>query len=184
MAAGEGAPRGLTARPLVIGRRLRLLGAILAVAVAYAVIGKLSLGLAFVDSSVTAVWPPSGIAVAALLFGGVRLWPGVALGALAANLLNGSSPATSALIMVGNTAAPVVAVLLVRLATRRRQVSLDSVAAVLALICVGGLVSMTVSATLGTVSLVVTGALPMQRFTTVWPTWWIGDAMGVVLGAP
>ena len=174
--AGDGAIPG--------ARLLRVSALVAIVAAAYAISGRLSLGLAFAHSSVTPIWPPTGIAVAALLLGGLRLWPGVALGALLANLLNGSGLETAALITVGNTLAPVLAVVMIRVVLRRTTVALGGVADLLAVVGIGGLLCMTVSATLGTASLVVSGALPARLFPAVWPTWWIGDAMGVVLGSP
>ena len=53
---------------------------------------KLGLDLAFETTSVTAIWPPTGIALAALVLGGPRLWPGVALGAFLANMDTGVPP--------------------------------------------------------------------------------------------
>jgi signal transduction histidine kinase/DNA-binding response OmpR family regulator/integral membrane sensor domain MASE1/HPt (histidine-containing phosphotransfer) domain-containing protein len=161
----------------------QLILSILALGATYAIIGKLSLGLAFANSNVSAVWPPTGIAVAALLLGGLRLWPGVAIGALTANLLNGASLEASTLITVGNTLAPIIAVVLIRLVLRRRNVTADRVADLLALFCIGGFGCMTISATFGTTALVITG-LPASHFGSVWATWWVGDAMGVVLVAP
>jgi hypothetical protein len=55
---------------------------VLAVAVAYIVFARLGLSLAFATKQVTAVWPPTGIALSALLLGGYRLWPGVWIGAV------------------------------------------------------------------------------------------------------
>jgi integral membrane sensor domain MASE1 len=73
------------------------------VAAVYVVSGKLGLDLAFATRSVTAIWPPTGIALAALLLGGHRLWPAVALGALLTNV-NTGVPAVMVLgITVGNT---------------------------------------------------------------------------------
>src|SRR5439155_867306 len=66
-----------------------------------------------------AVWPPSGVALAALLLCGGYVVPGIAAGAFIANLLNGSSAETAAAIMLGNTLAPVVAWLALRMALRR-----------------------------------------------------------------
>src|SRR3954453_4414291 len=64
---------------------------------------KLGLSLAFETSSVTAIWPPTGIALAALLLWGYRLWPGVALGALLANGWTGVPLYTVLGIAAGNT---------------------------------------------------------------------------------
>lgn len=56
---------------------------------AYYGAAKLGLSLAFETESVTAIWPPSGIALAALVIWGYRMWPGVALGAFLANSWTG-----------------------------------------------------------------------------------------------
>src|SRR5438105_4736516 len=80
-----------------------------ALALVYALFARLGLQLAFANRNVTAVWPPTGIALSGLLILGRRVWPGVALGALMANLLNGASVETAALISVGNTLAPLAA---------------------------------------------------------------------------
>ena len=65
----------------------------LVVASAYFVTAKLGLKLAFAHASITAVWPPTGISLAALVIWGYRLWPGVALGAVLANTFTGDAPA-------------------------------------------------------------------------------------------
>src|SRR5579871_6424063 len=69
----------------------------------YFVAGKLGLRLAFVNQSATAVWPPTGIALAALLLGGYRLWPGIWLGAFLVNLTTTGFALTSVGIASGNT---------------------------------------------------------------------------------
>ena len=63
-----------------------LLGWIAVVALVYFGAAKLGLALAFATPNVTAIWPPTGIALAALILGGRKLWPGVALGAFLANV--------------------------------------------------------------------------------------------------
>jgi integral membrane sensor domain MASE1 len=64
---------------------------------------KVAFALAFVQTSIAPIWPPSGIALAAVLLLGRRAVPGVALGAL---LVNASTPVplwVSAAIALGNT---------------------------------------------------------------------------------
>ena len=155
---------------------------IAAVAVAYFVGAKLGLHLAYANQNVTAVWPPTGISLAALLLDG-RVWPGVALGALVSNLSNGAGLETSTLITVGNTLAPVVAWFLIH-RVARLEVRLERVQDVAGVLLLGGPVAMTVSATLGTGALAVTGALHWAAYGSTWLTWWVGDAMGVVVVAP
>ena len=153
------------------------------VALVYVVGAKAGLHLAYANKNVTAVWPPTGISVAALLLLGMRVWPGIAIGALTANLANGAGLTTSLLIMIGNTAAPVVACVLVKRVAHVRT-DLARIGDVVGLLLLGGPLSMTLSATLGTASLVLTGALRSGAYWSTWPTWWIGDSMGVVIVAP
>lgn len=71
------------------------LAAIGILAAIYFVAGKLGLSLALVNPSATAVWPPAGIALAALLVLGYRVWPGILLGAFLVNFMTAGSAATS-----------------------------------------------------------------------------------------
>ena len=175
------APRNGGSRAAVRSAGSHLL-LVAAVAAAYLVGARLGLQLAFANRNVTAVWPPTGIAVAALLLFGVRALPGVAIGAFLANLTNGAGLEAAALISVGNTLAPLAAgLLLTRVLAMRRD--LARVRDVTALV-VAGLLGMTISATLGTVALLVSGGLSPADYGATWTTWWIGDSMGVVLFAP
>src|SRR5262245_29542557 len=85
-----------------MGRRASYAGIVAALTVVYFGAGKLGLELAFVHPSATAIWPPAGIALAALLVLGARVWPGVLLGAFLVNVTTAGSLATSAGIAVGN----------------------------------------------------------------------------------
>lgn len=162
--------------------RLRWFGLVVLVAAAYYAGARLGLRLAFLNRNVTAVWPPTGIAVAALVLGGRRMWPGVAAGAFFANLLNGLPPPTAAGIAVGNTLAPLAASLLLdRIAFRR---GFDRTTDVAGLVFGAGLGCMMISATLGTATLALAGAVAAGTLGSVWLVWWIGDAMGVVVLAP
>src|SRR6266436_4844531 len=80
-----------------------LLAEILALAGIYFGCGRFGLSLAFVNKSVSAVWPPTGLALAALLLRGYRLWPGVFLGAFLVNFLRQGTVATTFGIATGNT---------------------------------------------------------------------------------
>jgi integral membrane sensor domain MASE1 len=75
-------------------------GRVALLAAAYYLTGRLGLTLPAVGASITLVWPPSGIAVAALLRWGPRHWPGVWLGALLVNL-----PGSPALVAAGSASA-------------------------------------------------------------------------------
>src|SRR5258708_23878615 len=152
--------------------------------VVYWASAKVGLTLAVANGSVTAVWPPTGLALAALLIWGLRMWPAVALAAFVANATIAAPPLPAILgITVGNTLEAVVAAtLLVRLAHIR--LSLDRVRDVLSLVVLGAALSTVVAATIGALSLSLDGALRHVAFGTVWRTWWVGDMGGDLLIAP
>ena len=160
----------------------RLLAQLAAVALAYWAAAHLSLNLALVRGQVTPVWPPTGIALVALLVFGRRVWPAIFVGALAVNLPLGPSPVDPAVIAAGNTLAPLFANELLRLSGFRLE--LDRMRDAAAIIGLAALVGMSVSATVGTSVLVVSGAVPSSNFWPTWAVWWTGDAMGVLLVAP
>ena len=76
-------------------RWIKNAGLCLILAAVYLVAGKVGLSLAYVNASTTAVWPPTGVVLAVLLIGGVRLWPGVFVGAFLANFLKLSMMASA-----------------------------------------------------------------------------------------
>ena len=152
------------------------------IAVAYWLAARLSLSLALVHGQVTPVWPPTGIALVAFLLLGRGAWPAIALAAFAVNLPIGPSPVGAAAIAAGNTLAPLVAVELLRRADFHRQ--LDRLRDAIALIVIGALGGMAISATIGSSVLVLSGSVEVANFWSTWAVWWTGDAMGVLLVAP
>jgi signal transduction histidine kinase len=150
--------------------------------VVYWLTARLSLSLALVHGQVTPIWPPTGIALVAFLVIGRRAWPAIALAALAVNLPIGPSPVGAAAIAVGNTLAPLVAVELLRRVDFHLE--LDRLRDAIAIIVIAALGAMTISATIGTSVLVLSGSIPPTTFWPTWAVWWTGDAMGVLLVAP
>src|SRR5260370_18549236 len=88
---------------------LRALLRLALVAVSYWITARLSLTLALVHGQVTPIWPPTGIALVAILVLGRSVWPAIFAGALAVNLPIGPSPLGAVFIASGNTLAPLVA---------------------------------------------------------------------------
>lgn len=160
--------------------RARSLGPLLSVGIAYYLGAQLGLQLALYNSQVTPFWPPSGIAMAAMLLWGRRLWPAVLVAAFAVNAPLSESLWVAAAIAVGNVAAPVVAVTLCRRWSFDPDVARlrDAVTLVLA-----GCLSMTISAGVGTTALALQG-LPRSAAASVAWTWWTGDTVGALLVAP
>jgi anti-anti-sigma factor len=168
---------------LVSRPRVRYALQLVIVAGVYIGSGKLGLQLAFATRSVTAIWPPTGIALAALVIGGYRLWPAVALGALVTNLDTGVSAVTVLGIVSGNTLEALTGAVLLRRVAGFRP-SLQRVRDVLALVIFGAVISTTVSATIGVSSLLIGGAISATHLGSVWRTWWLGDMGGDLIVAP
>ena len=76
--------------------------------VAYIAAGKIGLSFASVNPSSSAIWPPTGIAIAALILFGYRFWPAIFLGSFFLNLGTQGTLLTSLSIATGNTLEPLV----------------------------------------------------------------------------
>ncbi|MFI5619788.1 MASE1 domain-containing protein [Streptomyces sp. NPDC051567] len=166
-------------------RRLCLaLARIAGVGAAYYAGGRIGLlQQVVVDGAVvTPLWLPTGISLSALLWAGLRVWPGIALGAFL--VIDALSPfgLVGLGIVAGNVAAPVCAFLMLRRAGFRT--ALDRLRDGVALVFLGGLLPMLISATVGAGLLVLSGSLPREEFWTGWSAWWAGDAMGVLVITP
>lgn len=154
------------------------------IAVAYFLTGLWGLDLAFINSNVTLIWPPTGIAIAGLFFLRLNAAPGILAGALIANLLNGADPVIATCIAAGNTVGMVIGYGLARSAFRgapdfaqvRFTVSFIVYAAILGTI----FTSLWGVSTLYLANIIQGGAVLETGLV-----WWIGDAMGVLIfGAP
>jgi diguanylate cyclase (GGDEF)-like protein/PAS domain S-box-containing protein len=163
--------------------RARLVLASLGTFILYVLSAELGLQLAIVHDNVTAIWPPSGIALAALLIFGMRLWPAVAAGAFAVTLIAGLPLAPALGIATGNTLAAVTGALLLQKLVQDEH-PLDTLRGVLLLVIGGGLVATMISATVGTTTLLNAGLASRPDYSAIWLTWWLGDTGGVLLMTP
>lgn len=162
--------------------------AILLLALCYFVAAYLGLALQLPGTNASPVWPPTGIAFAALLGGGLRLWPGIALGAFAANFL--VFPAdlalslkltASAAISCGNTLESLAGVFILRAIDRTRLFGATrNIGRFFATV----LVMCAISATVGALSVcgLVIGSFDPLRI--IWLTWWLGDVAGALVLTP
>ena len=159
---------------------LRYAGGFLLFAAIYVVAGRLGFAASAVHPVVSSAWPPSGIALAALLLVGFRFWPAITLGAFIVNVTHGISPLASSAIAVGNTLEAVTAAwLLTGLAGF--QPSLERLRDVLSLTVFGAIGSTAIAATIGTAALTLSGAAPVDSASTIWFAWYTGDAIGILI---
>src|SRR5438046_6422459 len=165
-------------------RRIRLMPwGLLVLGGVYVVAGKLGLALAFVHASASPVWPPTGIALAATLLLGYRVWPALFLGAFLVNVTTAGSVWTSLGIAGGNTLEGLLGAFLVKRFANGRRV-FDRARDILMLAALAGLGSTAGCATIGVTSLSLGGDASWERFGAIWLTWWLGDAAGALVVAP
>jgi len=162
----------------------------LVVAAVYFISARLSLFLAFEHTNASPIWPPTGIALAAVLMFGYRITPGIFAGACLANILtlNGMGLSLSASIIAASTTAlgsslEVLAGVLMIRRFNGDKYPFDDIKNILIFIIFGALLSTMISATIGATSFcAATGDWVLYR--SIWLTWWLGDATGAVLFAP
>ena len=148
-------------------------------AFAYFITGCLGLELSIIGSNITLIWLPTGISVAVLFRWGLRYWLGVWLGAIAVNLVIGSTVWVAFSVSIGNTLGPVLAVVFLQrwhfnaAITSWRDMPVFIVSSTL---------GMMVSATFGVLTLAVGSLLPWSGAGMAWLAWWFGDVVGVIVG--
>ncbi len=162
-----------------LGRVAVLVG----LAVVYYSAAKLGLRFAYINSSVTTVWPPAGIALAAFVLLGYRVWPAILGAAFLANLTTTGAILPSIGIAIGNACEGLLGAYLVNRFARGGRV-FDRVRDIIRFTVLAALVSTTVSASIGIASLALGGLVSSHDAPRVWLTWWLGDAVGDMVIAP
>lgn len=162
---------------------LRHVALLTGIAALYVVGGKLGLRLGIVHPSVSAVWAPTGIALAAMLVLGTRAWPVVFGAAFLVNVTTMGTAWTALGIATGNTLEGVLGAWAVRRWAEGVR-AFDSGRNVVRFAALGALLAPMVSATLGVTTLVLSGFARPDEAGAMWLTWWLGDAAGALLVAP
>ncbi len=163
---------------------------VLLLTLVYFLAARLGLQLQFSASQATPVWPPSGIAIGVTFLLGVRVLPGVLVGAILANLLDFYAKGMSGietvipamLIGIGNTSEAWLAVILLRRLLAQRFIS-DSVSNIVGFVGTIGAACI-LSAGVGVATLFFWGFLPLSLVPEVFFTWWVGDVIGGLLLVP
>jgi signal transduction histidine kinase len=148
----------------------------------YAVTAELGLSFDALGGIATTVWPPTGIALAALVLRGVGLWPAVAAAAFVVNARAGIPLWGAAIIATGNTLEAVVGATLLRRSGFDHR--LERLGDVFRLVGLGALLSTTVSATFGLLAAQLGHVHTAVSASAFWAVWWVGDALGNLLVAP
>jgi signal transduction histidine kinase/CheY-like chemotaxis protein len=161
----------------------RFFARVAGVALLYFFAAVVGLQFAVVGSTVTLVWPSSGIALVAVLAFGYRMALGIALGALFANVWMGLPMLLAGGIALGNTLEAVMGTwLLTCVCSRPRELYRHR--DVFALIVLAAMASTALGAVLGVGTLTLGGIVPFESYASVWVIWWLGDMMGVLMVAP
>jgi signal transduction histidine kinase len=159
---------------------------VLALAAAYYGAAKLGQTLRY-TASVSAIWPPAGLGIAALYLWGMRWWPAILLAEFVVNgelLLDDKGLPLGSLLgqQTGNMLEILVGALLLRELIGPRA-ALDRVEQVGGMLVALGTAT-AISATVGTVSMLAGGVIDGSDVTKFWRTWWLGDASGALVVLP
>lgn len=152
------------------------------VAIAYALLAKEVLGFFSANGIISIVWPPSGLALAALLLGGKKYWPGVFAGALIGNLMAGSPFVVSLPIAVGNTLEAFACLLLLN--CRGSFDPAFNKSSDYWQLVISGALGACVSAVIGCITLRLAGVIDWSALPHNLLTWWRGDFLGIILMTP
>ncbi len=165
---------------------------IVLVAVLYVLAGLLGLQLVMPPGHVSAVWPPAAVALAAILLGGTRVWPGILIGAtLVSGMTEGTGLAgqdlASVMVSLGIGAiATLQAGLGARWVQHKGQYpnALARERDVLAFFWHGGVMAPLIGTTLMIAVMMVGGRLTVAAAPLAWVTWWLANLFGVVIFTP
>lgn len=164
-------------------RSTRVFALVTILAAIYFIAAKFGLSLASVHASATTVWPPAGIALAALLLLGYRVWPGIFAGAFFANITTAGSVWTSFGIAAGNTLEGLLGTYLVNRFCSGLN-AFERAQNVFKFTLFAAMLSTTVSATFGVTSLGLGGYADWSDYGAIWLTWWLGNVAGDLVVAP
>jgi signal transduction histidine kinase len=163
-------------------RRLSGLPLVGIVTISYFIAGKLGLMLASLNASASPVWPPAGIALAASLLLGYRVWPAVLLGAFLVNVTTAGNLATSFVIATGNTLEAMAGAWLVNRFTEGKSVFNRPQGVFKFALAVA--ISSVVSPFFGVTTLALAGFANWTNYGVIWLTWWLGDTTGDLVFTP
>lgn len=151
----------------------------------YLITARVGLGLHDVNTFATLIWPPSGIALAAFILYGSRIWPAVFCAAFLANASVGAPLLVALSIGAGNTLAPAVGSYLLKwyAAYSSYHPALPRVRDNVGIMAAAALIPV-LAATIGVGSLWLGDEVAEGAIAATWGTWWLGDALGILIFTP
>lgn len=155
---------------------------IVVLALLYLIFAKLGLAMAVTHKNVTLVWPPTGLAIAALILKGPKLWPGIMLGAFVSNLMLGTSYLATLYIAAGNTLEALMAYYLLN--KNKFDAQFSNIRNIFKFLVYAVLSATLVSAFVGSSSLWIFEKIDQAQVFKVFLDWWLGDALGALVIAP
>jgi len=168
----------------IIGlQRLRQAAILAALTGAYYIAGRYGLSLATVNSSASPVWPPTGLALAAMLLIGRWVWPSMLIGALLVNMSVAGDLETSIVIAAGNTLEALAGAWMAERFCAGRN-AFDAIPNICKFAFAPGMLAPAISASIGTGILLLRGLTVVDSAPRIWFTWWMGDAISAWVLAP
>lgn len=164
-----------------------------AVAITYAIAGKLALLLAIPPGYSTAIWPAAGLALASVLLFGSRAVLGVFIGSFLANISISWDPSTTSsliksILLALELAAGAALQAWIGSYLIRRFVNFPSDMSqekdVIKFVAWGGIIGCTISSSSGTLCLLANHLISTADVSFTWFNWWVGDVIGVMIFAP
>ncbi|HXA44408.1 MAG TPA: MASE1 domain-containing protein, partial [Candidatus Angelobacter sp.] len=145
--------------------------------------GKLGLALAFINPSASAVWPPTGLALAAVLLWGNRLWPGIFIGSFLLEYASQRAVGISLCTGTGDVLEALTAATLVRRFAGGCQ-AFEQTRTTLTFLLLGPVVCTTISATVSVTGLCLGGYAEWSNYGSIWLTWWLGNTVSDLILTP
>ena len=156
---------------------------ILFLIIIYFISGKVSLNFAFLNQSVSPIWIPTGISIAAFIIWGFKIWPAIFIGAFLVNITTTGTVFSSLGMAIGNTLEGVTGLYLINKFIRDKKI-FERPLNIFKYIFLVGLVATFLSAIIGVTSLYLENLIDPWNFSMVLTTWWLGDLGGVLIVAP
>jgi len=163
--------------------RLRQAAILAALTGVYYLAGRYGLSLATLNSSASPVWPPTGLALAAMLLMGRWVWPSVLVGAFLVNMSASGDWEASVLIAAGNSLEALAGTWMAERFCAGRN-AFDTIPNICKFAFAPGMIAPALSAGVGTGVLLLRGLATFDLAPRVWFTWWMGDAISAWVLAP